>query len=1546
MRRFVPLIILLLCLLNKVAHAQDSQLSLAYWHYESSAGASIVTTGDMDGDSLPEAILGTGEGQLLVLENDGDLLWQFQLNGPVSAIDYFPAVEETAAGLVAASLDGSIILLDQDGELRWHYQVPGRSTIAGGYGPFLLPAITVDDVDGDGAREVAVAGGDGLIYLLNDDGQLRWSYDVGRSLISIATADLDGDGRLEILPGPLRGDQLLALDADGLPIWQVATTAEVGLVQPADTDGDGLAEVILLTAAWDLYVFEGNGHIAWHNDALALPTSHSNPQPGQLAAFDLDGDGQSEILVASPHGNAKGIYTFTGEGRPRWTYLSRDTGQATTIVAGEIASPGYGGLLIAESVQGPLLLLDQDGQLLASYDMENLTGALAMGDLDGNGWAELLAGTESGIQAYGATRFRERRLLWQHPLEGPAVSLALADLDGGGERRVVAGSQSGRVYAFDGRGQTSWDIALGAPVLSLAAGEVDGDGREEIVVSTWDGRGNGQIHLLDSNRLLWSVPAGQPVTALAIGRDGIMAGGGSQSGGFVALLNNQGETNWLQSFPERVTAIGYDGKQLLAGLQSGEIYLVSKHQLVPAPYTLDGPVAALGQGLAVTVGGHLYQLAPHVATSIKLPDALPQAIQITSSKEVTSLINGQIVELFSDELIWLESIQDQPVTMVVGPLNSGGPVDIAIGSDKGRLYYYGWAANQPPLLTEPGLAETHIGYAYSIDVNDPEGDTVTVGLAVWDPSAGGWMEQLAQSLDRGQGRLSWEVPAPFDTWDAGRDSQFHFSYDDGLTAGVMATFEGPAAIAVDPWYLFYGRYVSGVLLVAIAISTVWLLLSRDRARRQSPLGQAENALDFLAADRTQLLSRLSDLAGDRQWAKTVLPHLPALARASEDAALSDLFEGYHLITNHANFFVEGLAIILRSLEINPANDPSGQAGTFYLICCEALQVQDVGHMAGLVKEFEKPAALSQPAFFLNEAWRSLSLLGQASQAFHNYQRVGATEDKVAYLAQAIEVLGRRANKGSDNIYNIEQRGVEQVREHWLTLAIQALRQLQGQAQLELSLRNREATVVPELSLLLDIANEGRGPAYNINLEARQTPGIGLKVLGDSIDQLAAGTQVQVELLLTLETTVPPGLGSEFQIALALFYDDREQEGKVCYFSDIVRLIEVPKEFKHIPNPYAPGKPLRPGSPVFFGRNDILTFVEDNLGQRGNENVIVLAGQRRMGKTSILRQITGRLDPTKYTPVFLDGQAIGFEGGIAGLFYDIAIEIESALADQGIPLAAPSLPQIENNTTSAFEKEFLPMVSQALGKRILVLLLDEFEELEMQVRGGELPRSIFPYLRHLMQHSDQIAFILAGAHRLEELAADHWSALFNIALNKQVSFLDEGAARQLILDPVRPYGLFFDELAVDKMLRVTACHPYFLQLLCYVLVGFHNQERVNYISIKDVSRAMEQVVELAEGHLSLLWADCNLEEKSVLIALSHLLDTGWAADSVAIANQLNEVGISTDPAHVTEIIKGLSSREIVRPIGAESVSYEYKVDLIRLWVERYRPEVDYLQQRKL
>jgi hypothetical protein len=1520
--------------------------SQPYWAFETEARVTAVGAADLDGDGLPEIAIGTADNQLYVLENDGDLAWRYEAGGAISAVVMADLDGDGRAEVVAGSSDGAVILLDDAGQPAWTFRAEGTAIV--GLAWAALPCLATYDLDQDGEIEVLVGSNDGQIYALDGDGSAalttsrhtRWSFELGRPIFDIWAGDVDGDNQLEVIPSPYRGGDLHLLEEDGRLAWHQRTEGEIGQVQGGDVDGDGQAEVVLLTASWDLYVYRGDGTLAWHSDAMALSHAHATPVPGQLLVRDLDGNGRAEIAAVTI-GPPATVYVFQGDGSQSWTYLLGTSSTAARLTARDVDGDGDFEIAVTTPVHEPVYLLDGGGSLLAEYRTWGTSGSLELADLDGDGRDEVLVATEAGLQVFGTSDQAERRQLWRSLSLGSVAALTLGDTNGDERGEVLTGSQDGRVYALEAGGQTLWDVPLQAAVLALDAGDVDRDARDELVVGTWGRTGStgGRVHLLDGGRRLWSVPAGLYVTAVAISGDRfqkssgtsevlIVAGVGLASGGAVLRFDGDGNVIWRQAFAELVTAVGGDGEHLLAGTEGGRVYRLAADGSPVGEYELGSAVVGFGEGLAATAEGGVYRLDGNAPVLIQELEEPPKAIHAGTEGVTYALAEGQIVYLPHDGQAWQGVVDGEVTVLAAGDLDGDSNVELALGTSRGRVHLFGLVVNQPPLLTRPGLAETRTGYAYSIEVNDPEGDTVTVILEVWDPSVERWLVQPAQPLAGGHGRLGWEVRNPFDTWDAGRDSRYRFAYDDGRNRGTVAAAHGPLAIAEKPWYVHYGRYAGGLVLLVLLASPLAIYARGVRTHRRSPVGRAEAALHLLRRARENLLSALHRLVADDDWAVTVLPHLPGLARDAGENTLADLAEGYYLVLTRPAVprTAEGLRLLLAALPTGESLAWGKEIRNLYKGCLGALEANSVSRIAALRAPLGgMGAALDHPDFFLTNAVQVFAGLGQVGEVLRHYERLEMPEDKVVYLAQAAQVLGGYDRQVSTALARPEEAILVSIISGWLRVITRATQELRGRAQLEVALQTQRAVAVGDVVLCLELHNVGRSPAINVRVAVLPGRGYGVVQGRTALEQLPARRTERVEV------TVRPIVRDQFRAEFAIRYSDQEGADRVQHFADRVQLVAVPEEFVVISNPYATGRPLGPGSSVFFGREDQFDFIRENLGKLGQENILVLVGQRRMGKTSLLRQLPAHLGE-QYLPVFLDGQALAVEGGVAGLLYDVALEIVEVLAGQGIDGELPTLDDLAERPTHAFEKQFLPQVVQALDGRVLLLLFDEFEELEMRVRCGELPPTIFSYLRHLMQHSRDVAFLFAGTHRLEDLTADYWSILFNIALYRRVGTLDAGAARQLIVEPVQGYGLVYDDLAVDKMLRVTGGHPYFLQLLCYALVNLHNRERRNYLTIEDVNRTLVEIVGLGEAQLAFLWGESTPQEQAVLLALARLLSAGEPGTQGSIAGLLEEFGLRVSRAVIAEAIGQMVRREILQRAEQGANRYEFTVDLVRLWLE--------------
>jgi hypothetical protein len=248
---------------------------------------------------------------------------------------------------------------------------------------------------------------------------------------------------------------------------------------------------------------------------------------------------------------------------------------------------------------------------------------------------------------------------------------------------------------------------------------------------------------------------------------------------------------------------------------------------------------------------------------------------------------------------------------------------------------------------------------------------------------------------------------------------------------------------------------------------------------------------------------------------------------------------------------------------------------------------------------------------------------------------------------------------------------------------------------------------------------------------------------------------------------------------------------------------------------------------------------------------------------------------------------------------------------------------------------LPRVRALIGSRTLLITIDEFEELGARVKSGALPDAVFPALRHMMQHGEQLAFIFAGTHKIEDMIGSYWSVLFNVAMYRRVSFLSREAVTRLIKEPVEPYGMRYDDLALEEVLRLTAGHPFFTQLLCNILVNHCNDSERNYVTVQSVRRALGELIEAGQAHLTYIWETSESEACLCLATMAELAPRVDQLTAAAISNRLSDFQVTLDPGQIAKTMAGLQSREIVREIPGNPVSYVFTAQLYSDWLLRYR-----------
>lgn len=345
---------------------------------------------------------------------------------------------------------------------------------------------------------------------------------------------------------------------------------------------------------------------------------------------------------------------------------------------------------------------------------------------------------------------------------------------------------------------------------------------------------------------------------------------------------------------------------------------------------------------------------------------------------------------------------------------------------------------------------------------------------------------------------------------------------------------------------------------------------------------------------------------------------------------------------------------------------------------------------------------------------------------------------------------------------------------------------------------------------------------------------------------------------------------------------------------------------------------------------------DNLTTSGEQtNVLVFFGQRRVGKSSLLYHLTDTPLRERFVFAFIDCQ--GFSDLDMGkVLYSIAERIWTGMIESNFQFVKPDLATFERDTSLALD-HYLDAVEEVIGPRKVLLMFDEYEYLEYKVQDGSLSLQIFNKLRNLMQHRDRtLAFIFVGTHRLTELNEDYWSFLFNIALYHEIGPLSREEGRRLVCEPVDGY-LRYDDLAVEKILRVTGSHPYFIQVTCRLVINYCNKEKRSYVTLADINEILKEAVEGSAAHVQYLFRKyANSLEQEVLALLSGVLDESKLSAGVhEILKAAEENGVQIGRKEVLSVLSTLKSKRLIREEGQKRGElFSFEIELLRIWIKEH------------
>ena len=352
--------------------------------------------------------------------------------------------------------------------------------------------VIIADIDGDGKPDLVVdyIGANGAVWVYRNIGTngalapasfappVILHNDSGGSPSGLAVADLDGDGRLDIVtanglchtlsifqnesqPGILTTNSFT-------PRLDIPVAGEPAAVAIGDLDGDGRPELVV--ADFSLTTIS----VLQNQSLPGLLTSNSfgaavnfgvGPSPCCVELADLDRDGRLDVVTVNELDPARRV-----------------------SVLRNISIPGR---LSTNSLAAAV-----------DFGRANLGHALAIGDLDGDGWLDLMTGSFGGkaLDVYrnlGTPGTITPRSFGPEVIFGAGnwvQNVALGDLSGEGKPAVALVSQFPsqlKLYRNLSTPGGFRNASLGSPITLpcgnnpevVAIGDLDGDGRPDLVVA-------------------------------------------------------------------------------------------------------------------------------------------------------------------------------------------------------------------------------------------------------------------------------------------------------------------------------------------------------------------------------------------------------------------------------------------------------------------------------------------------------------------------------------------------------------------------------------------------------------------------------------------------------------------------------------------------------------------------------------------------------------------------------------------------------------------------------------------------------------------------------------------------------------------------------------------------------------------------------------------------------------------------------------------------------------------------------------------------------
>ncbi|HZU86670.1 MAG TPA: AAA family ATPase [Anaerolineaceae bacterium] len=373
--------------------------------------------------------------------------------------------------------------------------------------------------------------------------------------------------------------------------------------------------------------------------------------------------------------------------------------------------------------------------------------------------------------------------------------------------------------------------------------------------------------------------------------------------------------------------------------------------------------------------------------------------------------------------------------------------------------------------------------------------------------------------------------------------------------------------------------------------------------------------------------------------------------------------------------------------------------------------------------------------------------------------------------------------------------------------------------------------------------------------------------------------------------------------------------------ELARMAEKTKE---IENPYVIAVPIKENRGVFVGRVDIFNQIEQLLLAPLRPPIFIY-GQRRMGKTSLLLNLT-RILPSTIPPMFIDCQELSGVKSYAEFFYSMVKQIKRTTSKyHSIEIPPLDIEKMPFDSPFMAFNLWLDQLDQILDEndQMGLFIFDEFVALDEIFWDGDMqPDDFLRLLRHIIQHRQNFRVLISGSNSLQD--TDKWASyLVNTQIIK-LGYLQEQESRQLIETPVSGFPLSYQPTAVNALLDLTRGHPYLIQMLCFELIQYKNSQPLAQrfmVTPEDIETILPGALKGGDFYIQAIKSELPIDGLYMLAMLAQKGRYSWIDAQEWCA---------AFPNNFDHHLRTLLQLDLIEPVFENG--YRFQIELVRRWIE--------------